>query len=180
MKNAIIQTPLMERWFPHPFVSLLVALSWLMLAHSLDAGNVLLAVVLGILIPRLVQPFIIRTPNIHWRAALRLFFVVLWDIIVANVKVAILVLGPARNLNPKWFRVPLETGHEQVNTLLAMIITTTPGTVSAGIDQERGDILVHALSAENEEDEIRTIKQRYEAPLMTIFNVRPAQGEPHQ
>lgn len=40
--------------------------------------------------------------------------------------------------------MPLETEHEQVNSLLAMIITTTPGTVSAGIDQERGDILVHS------------------------------------
>jgi len=65
----------------------------------------------------------------------------------------------------------------QVNSLLAMIITTTPGTVSAGIDQERGDILVHALSAESEEEEIETIKQRYEAPLLIIFNVEPAQGE---
>ena len=108
---------------------------------------------------------------------LKTVFVVLWDIVTANIKVAILVLGPSRNLKPKWFRVPLESDHEQVNSLLAMIITTTPGTVSAGIDQERGDILVHALSAESEEEEIETIKQRYEAPLLIIFNVEPAQGE---
>ena len=67
--------------------------------------------------------------------------------------------------------MPLETQHEEVNTLLAMIITTTPGTVSAGIDQDRGDILVHALSAEDPEAEIQSIKARYEKPLMQIFGV---------
>ena len=103
---------------------------------------------------------------------MRLFFVVVWDIVVANIKVAKLVLGPTKNLHPKWFRVPLETEHEEVNALLAMIITTTPGTVSAGIDQDRGDILVHALSTEDEAAEIETIKQRYEQPLIEIFSAQ--------
>jgi multicomponent K+:H+ antiporter subunit E len=86
------------------------------------------------------------------------------------------VLGPIDHLQPKWYRVPLETEHEEVNTLLAMIITTTPGTVSAGIDQERGDILVHALSSDNAELDIQEIKNRYETPLLEIFNVKPMQG----
>ncbi len=55
---------------------------------------------------------------------------------------------------------------KQVNTLLAMIITTTPGTVTAGIDQDRGDILVHALSTDDESSwKSRLIKKRYEKPL---------------
>ena len=158
-------------WLPHPFVSVIVAASWIMLAYSLDAGTLLMAALLGLLIPRLVQPFIARTPDINWTAAFKLFFVVLWDIIVCNIKVAKLVLGPMQNLQPKWFRVPLESPHEQVNVLLAMIITTTPGTVSAGIDQDRGDILVHTLSSDNTDNDIQDIKNRYEKPLMIIFNV---------
>ena len=168
---------LLERWFPHPLVSVIIGMSWVMLAHSASAGNVFIAIVLGILIPRLVQPFITRTPHIHWKLAIKLFFVVLWDIIVSNIRVAKLVLGPTDRLHPKWYRVPLETRHEQVNSMLAMIITTTPGTVSAGIDQERGDILVHSLSTDNEELDIQDIKSRYEAPLMAIFDVKTGEGE---
>ena len=173
MNKAI---PLAERWFPHPLVSVIVGLSWLMLGHSLDAGAILMALLLAVFIPRLVSPFIERTPNISWMPALKLFFVVLHDIIVSNVQVAKLVLGPAANLHPKWFRVPLETQHEEVNTLLAMIITTTPGTVSAGIDQDRGDILVHALSIDDVDAEIQNIKQRYEQPLMEIFGVESGES----
>jgi len=77
-----------------------------------------------------------------------------------------------QSLWDKWLRVPLETQHEEVNTLLAMIITTTPGTVSAGIDQDRGDILVHALNTNDINEEILLIKVRYEKPLMNIFGVK--------
>lgn len=165
------KTSFWENWLPHPFVSVIVALSWIMLAHSLDAATLLMALLLGILIPRIVNPFITRTPNINWRLAVKLFFVVLWDIIVCNIQVAKLVLGPTHKLHPKWFRVPLETQHEQVNVLLALIITTTPGTVTAGIDDDRGDILVHALSTDNAEIDILGIKNRYEKALIAIFAV---------
>lgn len=160
----------LDRYFPHPFISIIVALSWLMLGHSFELFDICCALILGIIIPKLLQPFVVRTPNIHWTLAAKLFFVVLWDIIISNIRVAKQVLGPTKNLHPKWYRVPLETDHEHVNTLLAMIITTTPGTVTAGIDQERGDILVHSLSSDDPEAEIQDIKARYEAPLIAIFN----------
>ncbi|MFW1754020.1 Na+/H+ antiporter subunit E [Acinetobacter wanghuae] len=158
--------------FPHPLVSIIVGISWVLLAHSLDVATLLMALVLAIVIPFMVKRFIDYTPNIHWVPAIRLFFVVLWDIVISNINVAKLVLGPTKNLHPKWFRVPLDTRHEEVNALLAMIITTTPGTVSAGIDQDRGDILVHALSTDDVDAEIETIKQRYEQPLIEIFSVQ--------
>lgn len=165
------QHNLFFRVFPHPLVSLIVAVSWLMLQHSLSGGNIILAIILGWAIPKISQNFIAFTPNMNLSEAFKLFFVVLWDIIVSNFKVAKLVLGPTDQLHPKWYRVPLATNHDQVNSLLAMIITTTPGTVSAGIDQERGDILVHSLNTLDEQIDIAEIKSRYEQPLMHIFNV---------
>lgn len=166
---------LFSKVMPHPFVSVLVALFWLMLSHSAAFYDLCVALILAIVIPQMVRSFIIPTPPVRWSLALKLFFVVLKDIVVCNVRVARLVLGSTQKLNPKWYRVPLETNDDHVNTLLAMIITTTPGTVSAGIDQERGDILVHALSCDDIDADIREIKTRYEAPLIAMFNVQ--QGE---
>lgn len=166
------KTSVLNRWLPHPFVSVLVAITWIMLAQSLEATTLLMATILAIVIPRMVQPFIQKTPNINWVAAVKLCFVVLWDIMISNIRIAKLVLGPMDRLHPKWYRVPLETQHDEVNSLLAMIITTTPGTVSAGIDQDRGDILVHALSSDDAEADIQDIKNRYEKPLLKIFHVQ--------
>lgn len=158
-------------WFPHPFLSAVLAISWLLLAHSVAFGHILIAVVLGVSIPKTVQFFIAPAQPVDWLAAAKLLFVVLWDILVSNVVVAKLVLGPLDHLHPKWIRVPLACNHPNVNTLLALIITTTPGTVSAGLDDERGDILVHSLNAEDEAAVIHDIKTRYEQPLMKIYKV---------
>ncbi len=69
------KTSFLDRWLPHPFVSVIVALSWIMLAHSLDLATLLMALLLGIAIPYLVKPFIGNTPNIHWIGTL--LFVIL-------------------------------------------------------------------------------------------------------
>lgn len=161
----------LQRWLPHPFIGVACGTIWLMLAQGIDASDLLTAFLLGLVVPHLVDPFIAKAPKINWFIAIKLFFVVLWDIIVSNFVVAKLVLGPKRNLAPKWFRVPLATSNEQVNALLAMIISTTPGTVSAGIDQERGDILVHALNTHNTDTDVQNIKSRYETKLIQIFGV---------
>lgn len=161
-----------SRWLPHPFFSVISGIAWLVLNHSLAVVDILTAAILALVIPKMVATFIPRTPSVNWIAAIQLFYTVFIDIIVSNFVVAKLVLGPKKNLQPKWFRIPLSTQHEQVNALLAMIITTTPGTVSAGIDQKRGDILVHALNATDSEAEIKQIKMRYEQQLIKIFKVK--------
>ncbi|XID74584.1 Na+/H+ antiporter subunit E [Alkanindiges sp. WGS2144] len=158
------------RLFPHPFLSLILAASWLMLMHQINVAHVMIAIGVAIIIPKMTQFFIHPAEPVHWSTAVKLFFIVLWDIIVSNLRVAKQVLGPLENLHPKWLRVPLDTTHPKVNTLLALIITTTPGTVSAGLDDNQNTILVHALSADSIDDVIEEIKTRYEKPLIKIFS----------
>ena len=168
-----------QRLFPHPFLSLILGASWLMLMHSVEAAHVLLAVLVAIIFPKLSQYFIQPAQPVHWPTAIRLFFVVLWDILVANIRVAGQVLGPLHKLHPKWIRVQLDTKHPNVNTLLALIITTTPGTVSAGLEDGENNILVHALSTDDPNAVIEEIKQRYEQPLIKLFYAQPSAWPDH-
>ncbi|WP_334134467.1 Na+/H+ antiporter subunit E [Tepidimonas sp.] len=158
-------------WFPHPVLSLLLGLTWLLLAHSLALVHWLSALLLAWAIPRLLAPFLGQASRVHWPSALRLMLVVLWDIVVANVTVARLTLGSMQRPRPAWLRVPLASTHPRVNALLASIITMTPGTVSAVIDEERGQILVHALNCDDAQAMVQDMKIRYEAPLCRIFGV---------
>lgn len=169
------------RWqkiFPHPFLSVLLAAGWIMLMHQISVGQIIIALIAGIIIPYITQFFIQPAEPVHWPTVFKLFFVVLWDIILSNLRVAKQVLGPLESLHPKWVRVPLETTHPKVNTLLALIITTTPGTVSAGLDDDQNTILVHALSADNAQDVIDEIKTRYEQPLIKIFSAKRTEDTP--
>lgn len=165
------------RWFPHPFLSLLLGGAWLLLSASWEPIHWLAALLIGWGVPWLVRPFLEPASAVAWVPAGALAVRVLWDIVIANVTVARLVLGPQGRLRPAWLRVPLASDHPRVNTLLASIITTTPGTVSATVDEARGAIWVHALDCGDVEAAVREIKQRYEAPLLRIFRVPPRSGE---
>jgi multicomponent K+:H+ antiporter subunit E len=160
-------------WLAHPVLSVLLGLSWLALSHSLEPVHLLSALLIGLVVPRLLSPFLTQASKIHWPTAVRLLGVVLWDIVVSNVVVARLVLGPLDRMRPVWVEVPLASRHHRVNVLFASIITTTPGTVSAVIDETRGLILVHALNGDDPAAMAADMKSRYEAPLLRAFYLVP-------
>lgn len=160
-------------WFAHPVLSVLLGVSWLALSHSLEPVHLLSALLIGLIVPRLLRPFLTQASAVHWPTAMRLMGVVLWDIVVSNLVVAKLVLGPLDRMQPGWIPVPLASRHHRVNALFASIITTTPGTVSAVIDEEKGVILVHALNCDDAAAMAADMKKRYEAPLLRAFHVEP-------
>lgn len=157
-------------WFAHPVLTLMLALAWLLLQQSLALPQLVTAALLGLLLPRLLHGLLgeavrPKRPDAAARLALR----VLWDIVVANLTVARIVLNPAARPQPAWVTVPLEVSHPTAVTLLATIITMTPGTVSCVVDEQRRLILVHALDAADPAAVAADIKQRYERALKEIF-----------
>lgn len=169
------------KWLPSPFVSFLLFSVWLLLNNSVSTGHIILALFLAILIPLAVSPFRTSQPKIAKPGlAIRHLILVLYDIITANIQVAILILGPEKKLTPGFVKVPLALTHTTPITILASTVSLTPGTVSAevypwtecmvnGNDSEQRYLLIHVLNLEDEQLLIKTIKERYEAPLKEIF-----------
>ena len=158
-------------WLPHPALSVVLALVWLLLQQSLAPAHLLSALVLALVVPWLVHGFL--GDSVRPRAPvamLSLALVVLWDIVISNVTVARIVLNPRSNPQPAWVEVPLQAEHPTAVTLLASIITMTPGTVSCVIDEQRRLILVHALDCSDAAEMAAQIKDRYERPLRCIFD----------
>ena len=158
------------RWFGHPILSVLLAAAWLLLNQSLAVPQLITAAVLALVLPRLLHGFLGPGVQVRsWRAVVRLAVIVLWDIVVSNFTVARIVLWPWSRPQPAWVPVPLDITHPTAITLFATIITTTPGTVSCVVDDERRLILVHALDCSDVAGAAAEMKRRYEAPLKEIF-----------
>lgn len=156
--------------FPHPMVSALLAGAWLALHQSLAAPHLITAALLGWALPRLLHGFMGPAVRVRrWGRLLRFVGTVLHDIVSANLAVARLVLSPGARPQPAWVEVPLDASHPSAIGLLAIVITTTPGTVSCEIDDARRVILVHALDCPDPLAAAAEMKQRYERPLMEIF-----------
>ncbi|AWL11380.1 Na(+)/H(+) antiporter subunit E1 [Saliniradius amylolyticus] len=162
---------LATKWFPMPVHSVLLFVVWLMLNNSVAPGHLLLALIFAIAIPRLCAPLYTRQPAIrHPFKLLRYFLMVLADIVVANIQVAVLVVGPLKRLKPAFIAVPLDMTQSLPITMLASSVTMTPGTVSAEVSADRNWLYVHVLNLDVPERQLaETIKQRYEKPLKEIF-----------
>jgi multicomponent K+:H+ antiporter subunit E len=160
-----------RRWLAHPWLSAVIAASWLLLQGSLAPVHWIWAAVMGLVLPWLAHDFI-DTPAGRvrpGRTLARLMAHVLWDIVAANLTVARIVLDPRRQPQPAWLRVPYSIEDPRGVVLLATIITMTPGTVSCVVDEQRQEIVVHALDAADPQAVVQEIVDRYERPLKEIF-----------
>lgn len=160
------------RWlFPHPLLTLLLAVVWVLLQNEFSAGMAVFGLILGIIIPKITAVWWPERPGgIRVGKMVSYALIVLWDIMVANVQVAWIVLTrPNSKLRPAWVVVPLDLRQPEAITILAGTITLTPGTVSADLSDEGHSLLVHALDAEDPNAIRDEIKDRYERRLKEIF-----------
>ncbi|HNC52961.1 MAG TPA: Na+/H+ antiporter subunit E [Accumulibacter sp.] len=155
---------------PRPLLSATVLLLWLVISSPVSAGLLVLGSLLAVAVPLLTQAFWPDPPRLVRPArALHFVGVVAADIFTANWRVARQVIGPLCRLSPALVEVPLDLRDPFVVTLLASVVSLTPGTVAIDVDRRRWILLVHALDAPDPQVLARAIKQRYELPLREIF-----------
>ncbi len=156
---------------PHPFLTLVLTVVWVMLQNTLSAGMVVFGLILGIIIPLITLAWWPDRPRrIRPGHLLVYMLIVMWDILVANVQVAWIVLTrPNSTLRPAWVVIPLELRQPEAISILAGTITLTPGTVSADLSDEGHSLLVHALDTDDPDAVRDDIKHRYERRLKEIF-----------
>jgi multicomponent K+:H+ antiporter subunit E len=157
--------------FPHPALTALLVAVWQLLMNGVNVNNLVMGLILGTVIPLATRNYWPDRPRL--RNPLRIaeyILVVLWDIVVANVVVAYLVLFKRNaKLQQAWICVPLELKSPEAITVLAGTITMTPGTVSSDVSSAGHSLLVHCLNAPDPGAVRDEIKHRYERRLKEIF-----------
>lgn len=162
----------MKRWLPYPLTSLALFVVWLMINQTLEPAHLLLALLLGIVIPLLTHDFqdrsraTIRKPLV----LLRLLGMALVEIVRScfNVSRIILFVKP-EGLKSRFIRVPLDLRDPYGLALLSCLINSTPGTVWVEILPDSHDLSLHVFDLHDEQWWIDTIKGRYEKPLIEVF-----------
>ncbi|SIO45165.1 multisubunit potassium/proton antiporter, PhaE subunit [Rhodovulum sp. ES.010] len=162
---------MLQRVFPHPILSVTLTLVWLGLANKVTPGNLVLGAVLGTVVPLVTAAYWPNRPRLRRPLKIAEYaLVVLWDIVVANIEVArIIVFKRNADIRSRWIPVPLDLTSAEAISVLAGTITMTPGTVSTMLSADGGAILVHCLHADDPDEVRDTIKARYETRLKEIF-----------
>ena len=159
-----------EKILPQPGFSVVLLIIWILAHESLAPKTLLIGTCAAILLPLLTYHFWPETIRVRrWGMLIKFLFIFVYDIIVANIQVAQLVLGPSERLRPAFLEVPITLANPLVISMLSAVISLAPGTVAANLSGDRRTLLVHILHTEDTEGSIQRIKERYEAPLKEIF-----------
>lgn len=162
---------MMRRWLPSPPLSLALFLVWLLLNQTLDLGTFLMAAILAVAVPLLTRSLRPATVRMHRPGvALRLWVRVLVDLTHSVLAVTTLLLTRRTSaINSQFVEIPLDLRDPNALAVLAMICCLTPGTAWGELSFDRSKLLLHVFDLKDEAEFIAFIKQRYEAPLMEIF-----------
>lgn len=155
---------------PYPILAVFLTLMW-MLLNSFTLGHLILGALVAVFASWAMASLRPDKPKLKkWYLLPKLFFIVLYDVALSNIAVAWLILrGRKEGRKAGFLTIPLEIKDRTALTLLAIILTSTPGSVWLEYDSYDGSILMHVLDLDEEEQWIATIKNRYEKLLMEIF-----------
>jgi multicomponent Na+:H+ antiporter subunit E len=147
-----------------------LALTWAVLTGTFSLANLLLGFSLGYLVLLLARRAI--GPSTYFSTVpqvlgFAVFF--LWELILANVRVAADVLTPRHHMQPRVLAIPLDARTDAEIMLLANLISLTPGSLVLDVSSDRRVLYVHVMYAADPDAARREIKEGLERRLLNLM-----------
>jgi multicomponent Na+:H+ antiporter subunit E len=152
--------------------NMLLALAWAALQGEFSLGTLVTGQVLGYLILLALvhgrvlgpSPYIGR---VHRAAALAAFFV--WELLKANLRLALDVATPSFRMRPGIVALPLDANTDAEILLLAMLINLTPGSVALDVSPDRRTLYVHVMYIDTPDAARAEIKRGFERRVLDVL-----------
>ena len=151
--------------------NILLALAWAALQGDITPANLLVGYgigygILALLAKGGVMPSTLASRTVHV-VGLAGFFV--WELLLANVRVAADVLRPRTQIRPAVVAIPLDVTTDGEILLLSMLINITPGSVTIDLSEDRRTLYVHVMHMASAEAARREIKEGFERRVKLVF-----------
>jgi multicomponent Na+:H+ antiporter subunit E len=148
--------------------NIVLALVWAIMLGSLSLLNLGVGFVAGYLVLVAVgggrSDYVRRT-----RAGAVLFVFTCREIVVANLRVAWYTISSLRALRPAVLAVPLAPDLSDAEiTLLSLLVTLTPGTLSLDLSKDRRSLYVHFMHIDDADEAIRSITDGFERRILEL------------
>jgi multicomponent Na+:H+ antiporter subunit E len=152
--------------------NLLLALAWAALQGEFSLRTLVTGQVLGYLIlAALVRGGVLRTSpyigRVHRVVGLAAYF--FWELVKANLRVALDVATPHYHMKPGIIALPLDATRDSEILLLSMLINTTPGSVALDVSPDRKTLYVHVMYMHTPDAARQDIKQGFERRVLGVL-----------
>ncbi|OEO32025.1 Na+/H+ antiporter subunit E [Devosia insulae DS-56] len=160
----------MRRLFPHPVLTGVLMVMWLVLQQSIGLGQILLGGAVATAVSLAASP--ILPERVRFRRLLSLLQLVAVagiDIIRSNIAVLLILINPRAEPSAGFIKMELQLTNQFGLAVLACLLTATPGSAWLEYDGERNTVLIHVLDLADKDEWIATVRHRYERLLLEIF-----------
>jgi multicomponent Na+:H+ antiporter subunit E len=151
-------------------MNLLLTFVWIALSGSFTFSNIFFGFTLSFFILWVIS---LKAKNRKYYKILPRFisfiFFFLYELIKANIQVAIDVITPKFFMKPGIVKLPLEAKSDLEITLLANLISLTPGTLSLDVSTDRKVLYVHVMYLGDKEKFIKSIKNGFEKKILALL-----------
>lgn len=150
--------------------NILLGLVWAALTGSFTLVNFVFGLVLGWLALHLVREQLSARRSVYHGgriASLAMLFIK--ELVLSGLRVAKLVTSPRMELKPGIFAYPLSVDRDFEITLLANLITLTPGTLSVDVSSDRRTLFVHTIDCSDIEKTKAEIRSGFERKIEEAF-----------
>ncbi|ABM62795.1 Na+/H+ antiporter subunit E [Halorhodospira halophila] len=149
-----------------PFAwNVVLAMVWVVLTANFSAVNALFGFLLGYGAIAVMQNQLPALAGYGQRVPrfIRFVFFYIWELVKANARVAYDVVTPEWGMRPGVIGVPLDARTDGEITVVANLISLTPGTLSLDVSTDRRVLYIHAMYIDSEEallDEVKELERR--------------------
>jgi len=151
--------------------NLLLALAWMALTGQFTPTNLLIGFGIGYLVMALVSSAF-ASPGyfLKVRQAISFFLFYLWQLFLANLRVAYHVVTPAHSMRAGVIAIPLDAETDIEITMLANVLTMVPGSLSLDVSADRKTLYVHMMDIERDPEHVRRqIKEGFERRVLALL-----------
>ncbi|ANX12996.1 cation:proton antiporter [Fictibacillus arsenicus] len=150
-------------------LNLLIGVIWMFLSESYSFASFLVGFVIGAALLFLLNRFIPDSYYFkHVKAIGYLIFLFLKELILANIEVLKWVYKPRLDFKPGIIALPIDVKKNWEITLLANLITLTPGTLSVDVSRDQRYIYIHAIDLPDVNQTIVGIKDTFEKAIREV------------
>jgi multicomponent Na+:H+ antiporter subunit E len=151
-------------------LNVFLALVWAASAGSIDLPHLAAGFVFAYLVLWLVRPALGETSYFRkLPQALAFAAFLAMELFLSNLRVAADVLSPRPRRRPGVVAVPLDATEDVEITLLANLVTLTPGTLSLDVSEDRRTLYVHGMFVDDPESFRRDIKEGFERRVLELM-----------
>lgn len=151
--------------------NLLLALAWTALQGQLSLANLFIGYALGYVVLQVLTRGGLLPVRYLGKVGsfLSLLFYLVYELILANIKLAIDVLSPNNTMRPGVIRVPLDLDSDGEILMYAALINLTPGSIALDVSDDRRTIYVHVVHMETPDAIRAELKQGFERRVRRLF-----------